>query len=214
MPPSDSAGLPGTQQPQDTGSDFNAHAFLIQSLLNRIAISTLVKVVAVYGGGTAAAPGTVDVLPLVSQVDGAGNAMPHGVVHGLPFCRLQGGGNAVMLDPQAGDIGLAIFADHDISKVKATGAQALPGSARRFDMADGVYVCGLLGAAPSQYVAFAAGGITVTSPVKVTITAPTVAVEGNLTATGGITAGFGGSDSVTLQHHTHPSNGAPPTAGT
>ncbi|HVJ54868.1 MAG TPA: phage baseplate assembly protein V [Aliidongia sp.] len=60
--------------------------------------------------------------------------------------------------------------------------------------------------------------LDLTAPT-VTITASTinlrgnVAVTGNLTATGGVTAGQGGSDQVTVQHHVHPSNGAPPSAG-
>lgn len=37
---------------------------------------------------------------------------------------------------------------------------------------------------------------------------------GNFTTAGNITAGSGSGDSVTLQHHTHPSNGNPPTPGT
>lgn len=45
-----------------------------------------------------------------------------------------------------------------------------------------------------------------------------IAVTGNLTVTGEITAGFGGGDSVTLQYHEHPTaaTGAPspPTPGT
>jgi hypothetical protein len=36
---------------------------------------------------------------------------------------------------------------------------------------------------------------------------------GNITTSGGIEAGVGGGDHVTLQNHQHPSNGAPPTPG-
>lgn len=46
----------------------------------------------------------------------------------------------------------------------------------------------------------------------------TIAITGNLTATGGITAGFGTGDSVTLQHHEHPTAPSgpvsPPMPGT
>lgn len=37
---------------------------------------------------------------------------------------------------------------------------------------------------------------------------------GNLATAGSITAGMGGADQVTLQHHTHPANGSPPNPGT
>lgn len=212
MPPSDKPAAP--HQPLEAGSgDYNSQAFLVASLLAKQQTSAVVQVKAVRGGGMDAV-GFVDVQPMVAQIDGAGNTTPHGTVHNLPFFRLQGGANAIILDPQPGDIGLAVFASRDISAVKSTRAPAQPGSRRRFDMADGLYIGGFLNGAPTQVIAFTAEGISVTSPTKVTITAPTVAVDGDLTATGGITAGFGGGASVTLQHHTHPANGSPPTAGT
>lgn len=37
---------------------------------------------------------------------------------------------------------------------------------------------------------------------------------GDVATSGGVTAGAGGASSVTLQHHTHPANGQPPTPGT
>ena len=57
-----------------------------------------------------------------------------------------------LIDPTQGDIGLAIFADRDISSVRANRAQANPGSYRRFDMADGVYIGGILNGMPTQTV--------------------------------------------------------------
>lgn len=39
-------------------------------------------------------------------------------------------------------------------------------------------------------------------------------VQGNIGATGTVTAGVGGSDQVGLQTHTHPANNTAPTAGT
>ena len=202
-----SAGSPqGFQTPESIGDDYNAHAFLIQSLLNRAATATLVQVKAVTNAGGIAPVGYVDVQPMVAQVDGVGNAVPHGGVHNLPYFRIQGGASAIILDPQVGDIGVAVFCDHDISAVKASKAPATPGSWRRFDMADGVYIGGVLNGTPTQYIAFTSSGIS--------IAAPTVAIIGDLTVTGGVTAGFGGADSVTLQHHKHPANNTPPTAGT
>jgi hypothetical protein len=65
-----------------------------------------------------------------------------------------GGINAIIIDPQVGDIGIAIFGDRDLSSVIANKAQSNPGSLRRFDMADGLYIGGFLSAAPSKYVRF------------------------------------------------------------
>ncbi|KML48199.1 hypothetical protein VL15_30575 [Burkholderia cepacia] len=143
----------------------------------------LVEVKAVTNAGSVSPVGFVDVLPLVNQLDGSDNAMPHGVIHNLPYFRLQGGANAVIIDPQVGDIGLAVIEDRDISSVKANRGPANPGSKRIFDMADGLYIGGFLNGAPSQYVQFSAAGISVVSPTKVTLQAPLVEVDASTSFT-------------------------------
>ena len=170
----------GQQGATSAGSDFNAHAFLVQQILGRVNTATLVQIQAVSNNGGVSPVGTVDVMPLVNQIDGAGNQTPHGTIFGLPYFRLQGGTNAVILDPQVGDIGIAVFADHDVSSVKANKAQANPGSRRRFDMADGLYIGGVLNGTPVQYVQFNTNGISVVTPNNVVIQA-----QGNITATAG-----------------------------
>ena len=121
--------------------------------------------------------GFVDVVPMVNQIDGAGNATPHTTIYNIPYLRMQGGANAVILDPQPGDIGICVFASRDISKVKATKAQGNPGSYRNYSFADGMYMGGLLNGTPTQYVEFSAAGINVTSPSVITLTAPTVNIN-------------------------------------
>jgi phage baseplate assembly protein gpV len=103
--------------------------------------------------------------------------MAHTTIYGVPFFRVQGGQNAVIVDPVAGDIGFALFADRDLSSVKATGAAANPGSARRFDMADGMYFGGLLNGTPVQYLQFTSSGINAVSPSKITCTAPNIELD-------------------------------------
>lgn len=190
--PSSPAGSQGQQHPEDCASEFNAHAALVRSMLAKIATSTVVKVVGVTNSGGVSATGYVDVQPLVNQVDGAGNAMPHAVIFGAPYGRLMGGTNAVILDPEIGDIGIVNFSSRDISSVLANQAQANPGSWRRFDWADAMYVgVGLLGAVPSQFVQFSAAGITITSPNAIDLNAQTIALTAptiSMTASGGITA--------------------------
>jgi hypothetical protein len=141
----------------------------------------------------------VDIKPLVNQVDGAGNVVPHGVIYHCPYFRYQGGSNAIILDPVVGDIGLAVFAERDISSAVASQAQAAPGSWRQHDMADGMYVGGFLGkAAPTQFVEFSASGITITSPTKITLTAPAVQINSTVTCTGDVVAG-----GISLDSHVH-----------
>lgn len=189
--PSSQAGSQGQQYPEDSASEFNAHAALVRSMLSKIATATVVKVVSVTNSGGVTATGYVDVQPLVNQVDGAGNAIPHAVIFGAPYGRLMGGTNAVILDPEVGDLGIVVFASRDISSVLATQDQANPGSWRRFDWADAMYVgLGLLGAVPEQFVQFSSAGIQLTSPNAIKLDAPSIAMTApsiSMTATTGIT---------------------------
>jgi len=104
----------GQQELSSGNTEFNSLQFLIQRALSRINVATLVQVRAV-DPGAGLLVGTVDVLPLVNQVDGAGVAIPHTTLYGLPYLRVQGGNSAFICDPIVGDVGLAVFADRDIS---------------------------------------------------------------------------------------------------
>ncbi|NPT59113.1 oxidoreductase [Paraburkholderia elongata] len=171
------AGYLGTADATSNGSDYNATTFLVWSILARVRTMQMVKVVKVTNAGGIAPVGFVDLLPLVNQLDGYNHAVPHGTIHQCPYFRLQGGANAIIIDPQVGDIGWAGFADRDISSVVANKGQANPGSKRMFSMADAVYFGGMLNGTPTQYIAFASGGITVVSPTKITLQAPVIEAD-------------------------------------
>ena len=165
-------------------------------MISRIAGATLVQVVSVTNSGGVAPVGSVDVSPMVSMIDGQGRTSPHGIIHNLPYFRLQGGANAIIIDPVIGDIGIAVFADRDLTAVKSTKAPGPPGSRRRNSMADGLYIGGVLNGAPTQYIEFNGSGVT--------ITAPTVTVNGNLVVTGTATidgdATIDGEDFIMHRH--------------
>ena len=167
-------GYQGTQRPSDDAGGYNAQKFLITALLNQMNIGTLVKVTAVTNSGGLDPVGFVDVQPLVNQLTGDGTKMPHAEVYNLPYFRLQGGTDAIIIDPKVGDIGIAVFADRDISSVKANKAQANPGSGRRNDMADGLYIGGVLNGTPEQYIQYNGSGIKMFSPTRVRIEAPLI----------------------------------------
>lgn len=171
---SEQFGYAGQARAAEGGDEYGALMFVIGQALARLSTATLVRVVSVTNNGGLSPVGFVDVHPLVNQLDGAGNAVPHAVLHQLPYFRLQGGTDAVILDPKVGDIGMAAFGSRDLSAVKASKQQANPGSWRTHDMADGLYFGGLLNGTPVQYVQFTAGGINVVSPSKVTIQAPNI----------------------------------------
>src|ERR1043166_3790476 len=153
-------GYSGQQGLTDPGSEFNVFCFIVQQLLGKVRTLVPVKVTAVHAGERLAA-GTVDVQPLVNQVDGIGNKTEHGIVLGIPVFRLQAGSFAIILDPQVDDLGFVVCADRDISAVKANKAISNPGSKRRFSLADGVYFGGMLNAAPDQYIKFSSDGVTI-----------------------------------------------------
>lgn len=149
------------------GSDYSALLFIIDQHVSRHAHVTWASVQSVSGGGPSSHP-TVSVQPLANMLNGQGQPTSHGVLTGLPALRPYGGASGIICDPKVGDIGLVLFADRDMSSVKATKTQANPGSRRRFDMADGVYIGGILGGALTEYIQFLTGQITLTSPIVAT----------------------------------------------
>lgn len=170
-------------------SEWNQMDFAVRQILAGVKTAELVLVEAVRPPGGELAPvGFVDVRPMVAQLDAKGQAVPHGTIYNLPYTRIQGGANAVVIDPQPGDIGIAVFCGRDISSVKQTKKPGNPGSLRKFDWADGVYIGGTLNGTPTQYIRFTAEGIEIVSPSTVTIRAPDMLLDGDVMVTGSVTA--------------------------
>lgn len=179
------------QKPADTASDYSMIVFVVQQLLQGVATATLVKVVACSNEGGISPVGTVDVQPLINMMTGNREAISHGVIYKLPYHRFQGGRNAFILDPEKGDIGIAVFASRDISAVKGATVEQRqeltfnPGSERQFNMADGLYIGGVLNAEPIQYIQMNDEGITAKSPAAITLEAPQINLKGPVTQTDG-----------------------------
>ena len=173
----------GLQKVSSTWGAYNESLFMVNQILGKLQTATLVEVVSCTNTGGLAAVGTVNVKPLVNQVDGKGNAMPHVTIYNIPYFRIQGGTDAVIIDPKTGDIGICVFANRDISKVKATKKQANPASNRRFSFSDGLYIGGVLNGVPSQYVQFNSAGMTIHSPTKVIINSPLIELTASTSLT-------------------------------
>lgn len=206
-----SAEYVGRQDEKSAGSDLNALTFLFRVLASKLWTSTLVQVKSVTNTGELDPVGFVDVQPMVHQIDGLGQATPHGVIHNVPYFRAQGGTDAIILDPKVGDIGLAFFASRDISAVKKTKAPNIPGSRRMFDPADALYIGGYLNGVPQQYIRFSSSGIEVVSPTQIKLKAPDIQFEGPTHTTGAVTgdttATYQGEvqgNGVHLSGHHHP----------
>lgn len=156
---------------EDQFDEGRQQEFIIRRLLAGVHTANLVRVLAVRP--TAGKVGFVDVIPLVLDTDTARKVIEQTPVYNVPFFRLQGGPSAVVLDPAVGDIGLVSFAERDITSIKAT-LQAGPAATdRRHDIADALYIGGVLNPEPTQYVRFQpeAGGIDIHSPASINITA-------------------------------------------
>lgn len=192
-----SEGYLGNVSPTDGSSEYNALHFLIKTIAGKMATNTVVQVKAV--NQISEFEYEVDVQPMVHQTDGNGNVTPHGIVHGLPVARSQGGNGAVILLPAVGDIGMASFAREDITSVRANRAPSPPGSSRRYSYSDGVYLMSVLSGDPTRYVQIGPNGTNIVDPMGVTITTPTLTVMGNLATTG--TLMNNGVDVGSTHHH-------------
>ena len=162
------------------GSEYNALQFMTkQAIRGQVHTAIPVRVQAVDGL-------FVDVLPLVSSVDGYGQAIEPTTLFHLPVFRYHAGVAAVIVDPVPGDIGLAVFAQADSSNVtEGTTEPQQPGSFRRFSQSDGFYIGGFHNAAPSVYIEIQQDGhIIINAPAGVTVTSPNADFSGDITVGG------------------------------
>lgn len=183
---SDDQAFAGFQQLASGTDEYNQLDFVVRSILNRIGTATLVQVKKVTAAGEVAPVGFIDVSPMVAMIDGAGKTTPHGIIHNVPYFRLQGGTNAVIIDPVVGDIGICVFASRDISSVKQNKAPANPGSRRTFSYADALYLGGVLNAAPERYIRFKSDGDVEIKPASKVFVLGDLEVQGDTKVTGNV----------------------------
>lgn len=179
----------GNQTPVDTATDFAVQRFVVQQMISKLSTMTLARVIDCTNDGGVIPVGTLTVQLMVNMVSGDAQAFEHAPIYKVPYLRLQGGSNAVIIDPEPGDIGLVGFCERDISAVKKSRAVSNPGSARQYSKSDGVWVATVWAAnAPTQYVVMNSEGITLVSPNGITLQAPTIILDGAVQATSTIDA--------------------------
>lgn len=197
-------------------SPYNALNFAVgQQLQNDLNTAWIGRVDEVTGGDTEGS-GTLSATQLIAQSDAEGNALPMAPVPALPWVRYQHGIAAVIIDPVVGDIVALTSCKQDITPVTAgTTEPQRAGSYRKFDQSDSVAIGSIHTQAPEVYIhikqdktiaVIAPEGYTVetdanvkiTASGSVTITAPTVTINGNLVVNGEATA-----NGVALSTHTH-----------
>lgn len=203
-PPTDQA-YRGNADPSSSSSDFNLMRFVIAGALSKVRTVSAVRVISCTNSGTLDAAGTVDVQPLVNQLDGYGQPTPHATIFKRPYLRWQGGPRAIILDPVVGDIGLLVCCDRDTSIVINTFLAANPGSARKFDFADGFYIQAMGIGAPTSYVQFMGNDVNIFTPGKVTIKANEIVLDGQVRGTRGadFAQDVNAENSISLAHHIH-----------
>lgn len=169
---------------------------IILKMMGRNYTATIVRVDEVQAGG-AGPVGFLTATDLLQQMNGNNEGIPNAPLAGLPYFRLQGGANAVIIDPKPGDLGIAIFARRDISEAKRNKTQGPPPSLRQFDPSDGLYIGGILNGAPSQFIHFLESGVNIQSTGTVNINSPELTHNGvNIGSThvhGGVDPGGGTS---------------------
>lgn len=179
----DTNAVQGQRELQSGANPANAMAYMVERALSKVFTALPVKVLAVQ------APHFVTVQPLVNQLDGQGQALPQSPIFQVPYSRIQGGTCALIIDPKAGDIGWCVFAMRDISNVKSTKGQGNPASFRTHDAADAMYLGGILNDAPVTYIEITDAGVAIKGNVT---------VQGSITATGDVIGG-----GISLDTHTH-----------
>lgn len=195
--------LIGSLQAEDGASAFNATNAAIRRVLAMLGATALVQVRAVRASGLNPV-GTVDVQPMVHQQDGAGRTVPHGLIHNVPYLRLQGGRRALICDPAVGDIGAIIVCGRDIASVKATRQPGAPGSFRQHDYADSLYIGGFLNGTPQEYAGWVGEDFVLNTTGRFIVNATqcqincAMQVQGAVSAGGDVQAG-----QISLQTHTH-----------
>lgn len=182
-------------RPEQTVGGAAQDIYLINSLISQIHTMMPVKVLSVTVPKDALAPiGRCEVLPLVKFIDGSNNSYPLGKVINVPYLRVQGGKNAIVIDPQVGDVGLCGFCERDISIVKKTGNVSAPDNLRKYDINSAVYMFSMMSELPTQYIQFLESGINIKSTGNININGLTIAPDGTLTLANG----------VIVDSHSHP----------
>lgn len=169
----------GTRPITATNSPFNSLSYMVETAI-RGQVNTAIPVrVDGVEPGKRGPVGYLSATPLVTQRDGQGKALSPSSLPRLPYMRVQGGKCAVIIDPEPGDIGIAVFSQQDISTL-GTGAvePAQPGSFRAFDMADGMYIGGIINKEPETWIEFTQEGvITLHAPKRVVVETPDMLVQ-------------------------------------
>lgn len=207
-------------------SEYNVLDFVIRSIVCGLVNTAIpVRVDKVERPAEGGGAGYLSATPLIKMRSAKGDALDVVSIPKLRWFRLQHGTAAIIVDPKPGDIGLAVFAQQDVSALNGGSEPIQPGSFRCYSISDGFYFGGFWGQKPTTFIRIEDNGqITVTAPqsvvvnsIDVTVNAsgstkidsPSVTITGDttiektltvkelITGTGGMTVSGGSGASVT-----------------
>ena len=112
--------------------DYGALTFIINSLIERVNTTEIVKVVSINGDGT------INVIPVVKKVNSEGTTIEESIIYGVKCFGWQFGENAIKSIPAENDVGIMVVSKRDITSIES-GRVA---SNREFCLGDGIYIGG------------------------------------------------------------------------
>jgi phage baseplate assembly protein gpV len=144
----------GTKKLTTSNTMANAVRFMVdQAIGETVNTAEVVSVDVASQTGTDGPAGYAAATPLVCPIDGFNQSLPTTSIPKMPFFRPQAGKAAIVMDPQPGDKGIAVFMKRDSSGVATgKGDPVQPASFRTFDQADGYLINGFLGEAPEIWL--------------------------------------------------------------
>lgn len=128
--------------------------------------------------------GFVSVKPMLYRIGADNNNLELGEIHNVPYYRIQGGKNAVICDPQVGDIGFCVFATRDTSLLKRTRSRVGPNGKRICDQSDAFLTMTWSKEEAEQYIWFKGDEVHIKANSKIVLDAPEVSITGKLTVSG------------------------------
>lgn len=202
------SGRKSSLSPFTSTSEQNALDYLmLTKILTTVHTAIPVRVDKVVRPNHSGGAGYLSATPLIMQVDNEGNGLPQVSIPKLRWFRYQAGTCAIICDPKAGDVGLAVFAQRDVSVLTGGNEPKRPDTYRAFDMSDGFYIGGYWGQIPQTYIEINDGQVEIKANVHIigkvtttdTITADKdIITKANVTATGDVSG-----KSISLSSHVH-----------
>ena len=160
-------------------SELNALNFFVWSIItNKVNTAIPVRVDAIARPGEGGGAAYLSATPLVKMRAAVGTALPTVSIPKLRWFRYQHGSAAIICDPKPGDIGLAVFAQQDVSVLSGGNEPVQPGSFRCFDISDGFYLGGFWGSAPKTFIHIEDDGtLHIVAPKSEHVESPQITID-------------------------------------